>query len=172
MTRGSSLSSSFPNSSATWLVTRLPRVILLPFNFLGGFIASNGEGSSLNSSATWLLTRLPRVILLRLTSLVVLRPMARGSSLNSFFPNSSATWLLTRLPRVILLQLTSLVDLLRPMARGSSLSSASLSGTFNRDCIIDVGIAIQFSLLIPDFSRLAWANVLIDLTSDSSDGSH
>ncbi|KAH9459079.1 hypothetical protein Pst134EA_019230 [Puccinia striiformis f. sp. tritici] len=44
MTRGSSLSSSFPNSSAIWLVTRLPRVILLPFNFLGGFIASNGEG--------------------------------------------------------------------------------------------------------------------------------
>ncbi|POW16528.1 hypothetical protein PSTT_01350 [Puccinia striiformis] len=44
MTRGSSLSSSFPNSSATWLVTRLPRVILLPFNFLGGFIASNGDG--------------------------------------------------------------------------------------------------------------------------------
>ncbi|KAI9613910.1 hypothetical protein H4Q26_009760 [Puccinia striiformis f. sp. tritici PST-130] len=172
MTRGSSLSSSFPNSSATWLVTRLPRVILLPFNFLGGFIASNGEG-----------------IIAQLISNMASDPTASGDPLAINFlggiasngkgiiaqlvlPQLISNMASDPLPRVILLQLTSLVDLLRPMARGSSLSSASLSGTFNRDCIIDVGIAIQFSLLIPDFSRLAWANVLIDLTSDSSDGSH
>ncbi|KNE93587.1 hypothetical protein PSTG_13036 [Puccinia striiformis f. sp. tritici PST-78] len=163
MTRGSSLSSSFPNSSAIWLVTRLPRVILLPFNFLGGFIASNGEG-----------------IIAQLISNMASDPTASGDPLAINFLGGIASNGKGIIAQLVLPQLISNMAS-DPTASGDPLAINFLGGFIasNGEGIIAelsitvcVGIAIQFSLLIPDFSRLAWANVLIDLTSDSSDGSH